>query len=35
MPLVSQKDGDLVRLPRLQSIASPLTPLAPWGLLDA
>lgn len=32
MPLVSQKDGDLVRLPRLQSIASPLTPLAPWAL---
>lgn len=31
MPLVSRKDGDVVRLPRLQSIASPLAPLAPWG----
>ncbi|HKW11550.1 MAG TPA: type VI secretion system contractile sheath large subunit [Gemmatimonadaceae bacterium] len=35
MPLVSKKDDDVVRLARLQSIAAPLAPLAPWGSRDA
>lgn len=30
-PLVSQRDGDAVRVPRLQSLANPATPLASSG----